>query len=64
MAREFVDHVSGALSREHKCCIEPGVQRHGHIKVKKTVPQAVAEMLEVRAKDGTSNAYIKVLKGI
>lgn len=38
------------------------VQRHGHIKVKKTVPQAVEEMIAQREKDGTSDAYLKVLK--
>jgi len=37
-------------------------QRHHHTQPKKTVPQAVEEMIALREKDGTSDAYLKVLK--
>jgi hypothetical protein len=36
--------------------------RHQHNLPKKTVPQAVDEMIALREKDGTSDAYLKVLK--
>lgn len=36
--------------------------RHQHNMPKKTVPEAVEEMIKVREKDGTSDAYLKVLK--
>lgn len=38
------------------------VRRNGHIKERKTVPLAVDEMIKERGKDGTSDAYLKVLK--
>ena len=37
-------------------------RRHQHNMPRKTVPEAVEEMIKVREKDGTSDAYLKVLR--